>query len=476
MHFPEYENYDGLALAELVRNKQVTALELVETAIERIERHNKTVNAVVYKAYDEARKTADTEQQDGILAGVPFLMKDLGRPVKGWVSTGGSYYASNKPADHDCIMVKRYRETGAVLLGSTNTPEFGIPGITTSRKLGPCKNPWNPEHHAGGASGGAAATVAAGMVPVAHGSDGGGSIRIPAACCGLVGLKPTRHRNPVQPDSAWQLREMIEDHVLSRSLRDSAAILDATGYRQAGSPYAQPWKEGSYLDELQKKPERLKIHWSCETSFNTEIDPEISNCLENTAQLLSELGHDVVEETSGNNYAPLYREMRISLACLFAGEIRGLAEHFGRDLKEGDLDPLAQRLYDYGCSLSAAEGFQAFQKLRMLSWALLEKFKDCDVYLTPVMGTLPPKISEYNPLTQDLNDFNDMTRECFPFTAHFNVTGQPSISLPLWQSKTGLPIGMLFTANYAREDILFRLAGQLERTLPWKNRKPPMIE
>ncbi len=475
MGFAEYEQYDGLGLAELVKDQQVSVIELIEAAIERIEKHNDALNAVVFKAYDEARDQALEGVTEGPFSGVPFLMKDLSRPVKGWCSAGGSHFASDAPADRDCVMVQRYRDAGVILLGSTNTPELGIPGITVSDRLGVCRNPWNTEYHAGGSSGGAAAAVASDMVPVAHGTDGGGSIRTPASSCGLVGLKPTRHRNPVEPDGLWQVRQLVDDHVVCRTVRDCAAMLDATGYEQAGSPYAHPWKDGTYLDEVGTTPKRLKIFWSSETAFQTDVDPEVKDALEKTAVVLSELGHDVREEGLGVDYRAFYREWRTMAAANFAGEIKGLCDRFGREPGEGELGPLAQRMYDAGRNLSAADGFLAFQKLRIESWKILERFESFDVYVTPAMGMLTPKISEYDPYVQTLEDFDQMTRSAFPFTAHFNVTGQPSVSLPLWEAENGLPIGMLFTAKNGREDILFRLAGQLERALPWGDRRPEMF-
>ncbi len=286
MGISEYSNYDGIGLAALVAKKEVSPAELIEAAIERIERHNGVLNAVVYKAYDEARRVAAGALADGPFAGVPFLMKDLGRPVAGWPSTWGSHFAETPPAAEDCVIVGRYREAGLVLLGATNTPEFGIPGITHSARLGPCRTPWDSDHVSGGSSGGAAAAVASGMVPIAHATDAGGSIRIPASCCGLVGLKPTRDRNPVDPGARWPTRGHIVDHIVCRTVRDSAAMLDATGYPQPASPFTAPPKAGPFLDEVSKSPGRLKIAWSSETPFGTPVDPEVEAYLQRTAEIL----------------------------------------------------------------------------------------------------------------------------------------------------------------------------------------------
>ncbi|MGH9886512.1 MAG: amidase, partial [bacterium] len=274
----EYASQDGLGLAALVARGEVSPAELVETAIGAIEQHDGELNAVVFKAYDEARRTAAGKLPDGPFRGVPFLMKDLGRRVKGWPCSQGSVFAQSPPADDDSVLVKRYRAAGVVLVGATNTPEFGIPGVTHSDRLGLCKNPWNPAHTPGGSSGGSAAAVASGMVAMAHASDGLGSIRIPAACCGLVGMKPTRDRNPWDHDGLGRVCGLAVDHIVCRSVRDSAAMLDATGYAQA-SPYASPAKAGPYLDEVQRAPGKLRIQWSNKTPTGLPIDPEVEQTL-----------------------------------------------------------------------------------------------------------------------------------------------------------------------------------------------------
>src|SRR5258706_12205412 len=256
MSMKEYASYDGVGLAELVAKGEITPAELTEAAIERIERRNPTLNAVVYKAYDEARRTAASNLTDGPFRGVPFLIKDLGAQVKGWPRTGGSMYAQVAADDDDSELVRRYRRSGVVLVGKTNTPEFGIPGVTHSERLGPCGNPWNPEHISGGSSGGAAAAVASGMVPPAHPRHGLGSIRLPAANCGPGGLKVTRDRTPICETS--DALGFSVHHVVSRAVRDSAAMLDATDGPQASDPYAGPTKAGPFLDEASRSPGKLR--------------------------------------------------------------------------------------------------------------------------------------------------------------------------------------------------------------------------
>jgi amidase len=468
----EYASHDGLGLAALVARHEVSPAELVDAAIAGIERHNGTLNAVVYKAYDEARRTAAGALPDGPFRGVPFLIKDLGRRVAGWPCSSGSLFAQDGPADHDSVLVERYRKAGLVFLGATNTPELGIPGVTHSQRLGLCKNPWDPAHTPGGSSGGSAAAVASGMVPMAHASDGLGSIRIPAACCGLVGMKPTRDRNPWDPDEHGRVCGLVVDHIVCRSVRDCAAMLDTTGAPQATSPYAPPPKAGPYLDELRRAPGKLRITWSRQTPTGRPIAAEVEQALLDTAELLRSLGHDVEEGKLEVDQIALYLAARVMLAANFAAEMNGLIARVGRPPHDGELDPLARRNYEAGKLVSGADAFAAARRVRALCWQILEQFQRVDVFLTPVLGTLPPRTDDLDPLATDLKTFDSRTASTFPFTAPFNMTGQPAISLPLAQSPTGLPIGMMFAARYGDEATLFRLAAQLEAARPWADRHP----
>lgn len=468
----EYASHDGLGLAALVARGEVSPAELIEAAIAAIERHNGALNAVVYQAYDEARRAAAGALPDGPFRGVPFLIKDLGRRVAGWPCSMGSVFAQTGPADEDSVLVQRYREAGLVLLGTTNTPEFGIPGVTHSQRLGLCKNPWNVAHTPGGSSGGAAAAVASGMVPMAHASDGLGSIRIPASCCGLVGLKPTRDRNPWDRDELWRVGGLAVDHIVCRSVRDCAAMLDATGYPQPASPYAPPPKAGPYLEEIRRSPGKLRITWSRQTPTGRPIDPEVEQALRETAEVLSALGHEVREGALQVDQMALYLAARVMLAANFAAEMTGVIARVGREPGDGELGPLARRNYEAGKLVSGADAFAAAQRVRALCWQILEQFQRFEIFLTPVLGTLPPRTDELDPLTTDLKTFDSRTAASFPLTAPFNMTGQPAISLPLAQSTSGLPIGMMFTARYGDEATLLRLAAQLETARPWADRHP----
>lgn len=473
MSFKDYASYDGLGLAELVRTKDVTPLELLDAAIERIERNNGTLNAVVYKAYDEARAVAGGALPDGPFKGVPFLIKDLGVRVKGWPRTSASRFAQIAADGEDSELITRYRAAGVVMAGKTNTPEFGIPGVTTSALLGPCRNPWNPDHISGGSSGGAASAVAAGMVPLAHASDGLGSIRIPAACCGLVGMKVTRDRNPNGVHDGDRAMGFSVDHVVSRTVRDSAAMLDATCAPQPASPYAYPHRERPYMDEIARAPGKLRIAWSAETPAGDPIDPDVQATLERTAATLAALGHDVREEGLGIDYRALYRAQGLVSAANFSANIRRWVEVKGREPGD-DIEGLARRAYEAGKRITGQDALWGWQELRLRNREILRRFETFDLYLTPVMCTPPPRVDFLDTLMEDLKEFDRRQRITFGFTPPFNMTGQPSLSLPLGQSRDNLPIGMMLTGRYADEATLFRLAGQLEKEMPWKDRSPPV--
>ncbi len=466
-----FSEYDGLGLAELVAKKAVTPGELVEAAIDRIEDHNPTLNAVVYKGFDDARRQATEPLPDGPFKGVPFLIKDLGISVAGWPRTHGSRFG-NLVDSADSGLMARYRSSGIIALGKTNTPEYGITGTTEGARLGPCRNPWNPNHIAGGSSGGSASAVAAGMVPLAHASDGLGSIRIPAACCGLVGLKVTRDRNPNLPDGYDYAMGNVVDHVVTRTVRDSAAMLDVTGVPEPGAPYPAPPKDRPYLEEVSRSPGKLRIAWSSETPSGRPIDAEIQAALERTVTLLKGLGHEVFERGLGVDYRALYASRGAAAAANFAAGMARLIEEVGREPEPDELEPLTWASLKAGRRQTGADVMRSLQETRMLNYKTLAAFEDIDVYLSPVMGTTVPEIGHIDPVNLEPKEVNRRQGRVFPFTPPFNFSGQPSMSLPLEMSENGLPIGMMFTAKFADEATLFRLAGQLEKEAPWAGRRP----
>ena len=472
MPISDYSEHDGVALGQMVAKGEVTPLELVDAAIARIERHNGTLNAVVHTAYDEARERAKGPLPDGPFKGVPFLIKDLGMPVAGWPRTSGSKFASHIVDAQDGGLTRRYREAGVIPLGKTNTPEYGITGTTESALLGPCRNPWNPAHISGGSSGGAASAVAAGIVPMAHASDGLGSIRIPAACCGLVGLKVNRDRVPNLPDAYDYAAGFVVDHVVTRTVRDSAIMLDATGIPEPGSPYALPPKVRPYAQEIETSPGKLRIAWSSETANGRPIDPEVQAALERTATLLTRLGHEVVEKGLGIDYRALYAARGPVSGANFAGGMERLIDEVGREPEQDELEPLTWASLKGGRRVTGAQAFRALQDLRALNRFTLAFFEDWDVYLCPVLGTPVPEVGFIDPVNLEPKEVNRRQGKVFPFTPPMNFSGQPSISLPLEMDSNGLPIGMMFSSRYADEATLFRLAAQLEKEAPWKGRRP----
>ena len=468
----DYSSYDGVGLADLVARGEVTPAELAEAAIARIERHNPTLNAVVFKGYDDARKEAAGSLPEGPFRGVPFLIKDLAMPVAGWPRSSGSRYTRGLVDAQDGGLTARYRASGAVLLGKTNTPEYGITGTTESGALGPCRNPWNPGHISGGSSGGSASAVAAGIVPLAHASDGLGSIRIPAACCGLVGLKVTRDRNPNLPDGYDYAMGNVVDHVVTRTVRDSAVMLDATGFAEPNSPYPAPAKDRPYAEEIKRNPGKLRIAFSSETPNGRPIDAEIQAALERTAALLKGLGHEVIERGLGIDYRALYASRRSASAANFAAGMARLADELGREPEPDELEPLTWAILKAGKRETGADVMRSLQETRMLNRATLAAFEDIDVYLCPVLGQPVPEIGYVDPVNVAPAEVNKRQGRLFPFTPPFNFSGQPSMSLPLEMDSKGLPIGMMFTAKFADEATLFRLAAQLEKEAPWSGRKP----
>ncbi len=472
MSMDDYCDYDGLGLADLVARKEVSPAELVEAAIERVERHNPSLNAVVYKGYEDARKAAQGPLPDGPFKGVPFLIKDLGMPVAGWPRSSGSRFAQHMVDQEDGGLTRRYREAGVIPLGKTNTPEYGITGTTEGALLGPCRNPWNPAHISGGSSGGSASAVAAGIVPMAHASDGLGSIRIPAACCGLVGLKVTRDRNLNLPDGTDYAIGFVVDHVVTRTVRDSAAMLDATGKPEIGDPYPAPPKARPYMEEIEQSPGRLRIAWSSETASGRPIDPEIQAALERTADLLKGLGHEVVEQGMGIDYRALYTARGPVSGANFAAMMGRLIDEIGREPEPHELEPLTWAALKGGRKVTGEQALRGMQELRMLNRQTLTFFNDWDIYLSPVLGTPVPEVGFIDPVALEPRELNRRQGQVFPFTPPSNFSGQPSLSLPLEMSANGLPVGMMFTARYADEATLFRLAAQLEKEAPWQGRRP----
>jgi amidase len=492
-NFKEYEQYDGLGLGELVRKKEVTPEELCEAAIERIEKINPEINAVITPMFDKARAAAKELTPEGPFAGVPFLLKDLMAAFAGVPLNNGCKGLRNYIPDYDSELVKRFKIAGVNVLGKTNTPEFGLVAYTEPELHGPTRNPWNTDHTPGGSSGGSAAAVASGMVPLASGGDGGGSIRIPCSCCGLFGLKPTRGRTPTGPDYGELWEGAAIEHVITRSVRDSAAMLDATCAPDLGAPYIIQQPVRPYLDEVEREPGKLRIAFNSQSPLGTTVHPDIVKATLETALMLQKLGHDVdedVPEVDGRSLALSYLSMYFGEVAADIDELGGV---LGRKACPEDVETLTWTLGMLGRATSAFSFVKAIRMWGQASRIMARFHERYDVYLTPTMAHPPIRVGalKLKPLEKvALRMVNTLgmgkllkrtgiveklaieNLSKTPFTQLANFTGQPAMSVPLQWTSDGLPCGMHFMTRMGDEATLFRLARQLEETKPWFDKRP----
>jgi amidase len=472
MAFKEYGSYDGVGLADLVRKKQVSAKELLDEAIVRTARVDPQINAVVVKHYDHAQRQIDNGLADGPFTGVPFLLKDL-EILEGTRTTFGASVYKNNVADHSGTLARRFLDAGLTIFGKTSSPEFGLMPTTESRLFGPTRNPWNLAHSSGGSSGGAAAAVAARILPVAHASDGGGSIRIPASASGVFGLKPSRARTPLGPDRGEGWGGFSCGHVVSISVRDSAAMLDAIHGPEPSSPYVAPAPERPFLEEVGRDPGRLRIAFTDKSPYGDAIDPEIAAATRQIAALLAGLGHHV-EERAPELAADPAAVMTTIVAANTALNVRLAEQSFGRAMSENDFEVLTLAMAHNAQKTTATDYVAAQLSAFQISRALATFFEGCDVFLCPTLCSPPLRIGELNTMSQDLSHIAPILRRYMPATAMFNMSGQPAMSVPLAWNAAGLPLGMMFSARFGDEATLFRLAAQLEQARPWKSKLPPV--
>ncbi len=471
----EYTSFDAAALAALVRQKQVKPIELVDAAIEWVEYLNPTLNAVVTPMYEQARETAKGKLPDGPFTGVPFLLKDLGAAFAGVRMTMGSDFMRNFVPDHDTELVARLKRAGLIVIGKTNTPELGILPTTEPRLFGASRNPWDITRTTGGSSGGSAAAVAARFVPMAHANDGGGSIRIPASCCGLFGLKPTRARNPLGPDYGDLFSGLIIEHAVTRSVRDSAGLLDATAGPDIGDPYWAPPPMRPFLQEVGADPGKLRIALTTKAlASGVEIHPDCISAVKDAASLCAELGHEVVEakpEISGElvtqNFMILW-----AAGCTWA--INDYGYMSGQTPTREKFEPLTWALYEMGRQQGATSYLLAVAFLQRIAREIARFLLKYDVWLTPTLGEPPVPLGTFDSPPE--NPLEGLRRAItfVPFTPICNATGQPAMSVPLYWNKEGLPVGVHFVGRFGDEATLFRLAAQLESARPWANRRPPV--
>lgn len=495
--FPEYESFDGLGLAELVRTRQMSPGELVEAAIERIEVRNPLYNAVIHRMYERARALAGSPLPDGPFRGVPFLLKDLLAAYAGEPLSNGSRFFDGFVPKESSELVKRFLRAGLVVVGKTSTPELGLLPVTEPTRFGPVLNPWDRSRTPGGSSGGSAAAVAARMVPMAAGGDGGGSIRIPASCCGLFGLKPTRGRNPTGPLNGEAWEGFAVEHVVTRTVRDSAAILDATAGEDIGAPHFPPPPVRPYLSEVGADPGRLRIAVSTEPLLAKHVHPDCIAATEDAVTLLRELGHEVIEAGPTLDGKAFARAMITMLAGQIAADVRDGERDLGRRATHRDFESGTWVTRVLGETFTAGEYQSAVRTLQRAARQVAAFTEGYDAWLTPTLGAPPVRIGELAPKgllalgervigrlelgklvvrAGLIEQTADQVYSFLPYTPIANATGQPSMSVPLYWNAQGLPIGVMLTARFGAEALLFRLAAQLEAARPWKDRTPPALD
>jgi amidase len=472
MAFKEFGNYDAVGLAELVRSKHVAARELLDEAIDRTAKIDPEINAVVVKHYDYAERQIEKGLPDGPFTGVPFLLKDLDL-LQGTRTTSGANVNRDFVADHSSTLTQRFLDTGVAIFGKTSSPEFGLMPTTESRLFGPTRNPWNLAHSSGGSSGGAAAVVAARILPVAHASDGGGSIRIPASACGVFGMKPSRARNPVGPDRGEGWGGFSTAHVVSISVRDSAVMMDAIHGPEPWSLYVAPPPVRPFSQEVGRDPGKLRISFTDKSPYGDAIDPEVAAAVRDTAKLLAGLGHHVEERAPTLPTDPS-AVMTTIVSANTAVTVRAIEERIGRAVTQDDLETLSLASVHNAQSIASADYVDMQLAAFRISRSLAIFFEGCDVFLSPTLCTPPIRLGEINTMSEDLTQIGPILRRYMPGTSMFNMSGQPAMSVPLAWSKDGLPLGMMFAAKLGDEATLFRLASQLEQARPWKDKRPPV--
>jgi len=474
MRFPAYESHDALSLATLVRRRELSAAELLDTAIERAVLHNPRVNAICGARYEAARAVAAVRLPDGPFTGVPFLLKDT-VPAVGFPMNFGSRFFEASTHAFDNETVARYRKAGLVIFGRTTSPEMAMcPSTEAPVYGGPTRNPWNLGHSSGGSSGGAAAAVAAGILPMAHATDGAGSIRIPASCCGLFGLKPTRARLPAGPMQGEGWAGMRTEHVLTRSVRDSAAMLDATCGADAGAPYSVPRPPQAFFKDVGAPPGRLRIAFLKATLSGEPIDPEVAAAVDAAAALCVDLGHEVSEERMAEfNAEEMLEALIVIVSSGVASAIELRAVALGREPLQDELEPATWGALRVAWETTGAQYVTAVGTVHRIGRMAARFMERRDVLLMPVMTRPPVALGELTMKNPDFVEYRTAVARYSAFSPLANLSGQPACSVPLAWSKAGLPIGVQFMARYGEESTLFRLAAQLEEAQPWFGKRPP---
>lgn len=465
---------DGVEQAKLVRTRQIRADELVAAAIRRIERLDPEINALTQRYFDEALMTARQGLPAGPFRGVPFLVKDFYCHMQGKPTLGGSRLLANAVVDHDSELMARYRRAGFVTLGKTAVPEMVTIGTTEPSFTGPTRNPWNLAHTPGGSSGGSAAAVAAGMVAIAHANDGAGSTRIPASFCGLYGLKPSRGRITLGPDVGESIGGITAEHVVTRSVRDSAAVLDATAGGMPGDPYVTGEDNGRFLEATRHPPRRLRIAFSHEALFRTELDPDCRAAVDGIAKHLEAEGH-IVELAKPRVDAEAFREalsafwpMTVTRALFALAKARSVDV----DGLAAELEPLNQHLFGLGRARLAVDYVQDLVTFQNVTRSFGAFFESYDLWLTPTVTFPPPKLGFFDPRNSSTHEAYRRVIDSFAFTAPANVCGLPAASLPTHWTDGGLPVGVQLTGPLGSESLILSTSAEIESGLDWASLRP----
>ncbi len=469
----ELDRYDALGLADLVRRREVDATHLLDRAIARTEAVNGQINAVVLKHYDLARAQIAAGPPDGPFSGVPFLVKDLGAAMAGTVITQGSRAFADDVSESDATVTRRAKAAGLVIFGKTATPEFGLTTTTESALWGATRNPWNLDRIAGGSSGGSAAAVAARIVPMAHASDGGGSIRVPAACCGLFGLKPSRGRVPYGPGEGIGWNGLSTQHAVTLSVRDSAALLDALGGPDVGDSVVPPQPAGTFLDAAGRAPGKLRIALIEAPASGVAVHPDVKAGLADVVKLCESLGHHVEIATLSLDAAALGAGMGVSMGADIARKLDLRAQALGRPLRHDEIEPITARIAENGRQVTGRAYVDARRAFDVAGARYAALFENFDLILSPTLAE-PPGALKRMSLDLDIGDYMRAIAAFTPYTALHNQIGVPAMSVPLVWNAEGLPLGMMFAAPYGREDLLISVAAQLETARPWIDRLPPV--
>jgi Asp-tRNA(Asn)/Glu-tRNA(Gln) amidotransferase A subunit family amidase len=468
----EYDKHDALGLAALIAKKQITPAELLDAVRLRVEALNPKLNAFCHLFFDKAEQQIKTGLPAGPFRGVPFALKDIGVHLAGTITSSGSRVWKDYRPEFDSTLVARYKQAGLVIFGKTNSPELGLTTTTESVLFGKTRNPWNLDRTSGGSSGGTSAAVAARILPAAHGSDGGGSIRIPASCCGLFGFKPTRGRVPLGPTQFEGWNGCSQHHALTISVRDSAALLDATAGAEPGSPFLSPPPARPFLKEVSAPAGKLRIALVAEPYGGTPLDPECRKAVMDAAKLCESLGHSVETAKLPIDAAAMREAFITIINVSIARVLEDAAKVLGRPVTEADVELVTWGMAQQGKatkSIAYSRAIAAFHQVGLQMARFQEKY---DVILSPTLAKPPVTLDLLSLMPKNVAVFSKEIGEFGPYTALYNVTGQPSMSVPLHWTEAGLPVGVMFSGRFGDDALLFRLAGQLEKAKPWAQRKP----